>query len=219
MPTHKMPSKDALSKSKGRYERHDAFFHAAKKQGFVARSIFKLEEIDKDFSLIKPKDWVLDLGCSPGSWMQYVHARVSASGGGAVGVDLLPLKVSLGPKIHFTQGDIFDVSIESLSPQTALSDASLPASFDVVLSDMAPNTSGIKSLDQDRSLVLCERALEIAEHVLRPGGRFCVKILEGGGMPGFLTECRRIFAQVKIRRPKGTRVASMETYVIGLQKK
>jgi 23S rRNA (uridine2552-2'-O)-methyltransferase len=206
------------SKTKGRYERHDALYHAAKKQGYAARSIFKLEEIDKDFSLLHARNWVLDLGCSPGSWLQYVAAQVGVQGG-AVGVDLLPLKLSLGPHVHYRQGDIFDVPVESLLPKVALADDSLPGHFDVVLSDMAPNTSGIKSLDQDRSMVLCERALEIAQIALRPGGRFCVKVLEGAGMQDFIAACRKTFAQVKIRRPKGTRAGSMETYVVGLQKK
>lgn len=212
------PSLKADSKTKGRYERHDALYHRAKRQGYAARSIFKLEEIDQDFSLIHAKNWVLDLGCSPGSWLQYVAAHVGLQGG-AVGVDLLPLKLSLGPKVHFVHGDIFDVPLETLLPNVALSDPSLPGHFDVVISDMAPNTSGIKSLDQDRSMVLCERALEIAKATLRPGGRFCVKVLEGAGMTTFLTECRKTFAQVKIRRPQGTRAGSMETYVVGLQKK
>lgn len=185
-----------------KYNRKDPYYHAAKKQGFVARSIFKLEEIDKDFSLIKPKMRVLDLGCSPGSWLQYVEHKIGALGGQIVGIDLTPLALNFGPHVQFIQGDIFDVQIEG--------------QFDLVLSDMAPKTSGIKSLDQDRSLVLCERALEIASRVLKPGGHFCVKILEGGGLPEYVKSCREIFKEVKIRRPKSTRAGSMETYIIGL---
>ena len=183
-----------------KYNRKDPYYHAAKKQGFVARSIFKLEEIDKDFSLIKPKARVLDLGCSPGSWLQYVDQK--ALGGQIVGIDLAPLALSFGPHVQFIQGDIFEVVIEG--------------QFDLVLSDMAPKTSGIKSLDQDRSLVLCEQALEIAKRVLKPGGNFCVKVLEGGGLPNYIKTCRETFKEVKIRRPKSTRAGSMETYVIGL---
>lgn len=167
----------------------------------MARSIFKLEEIDKDFSLIKPKAHVLDLGCSPGSWLQYVERKIADTGGTIMGVDLAPLALSFGHHVQFIQGDIFEVSIEG--------------EFDLVLSDMAPKTSGIKSMDQDRSMVLCERALEIAIQVLKPGGRFCVKVLEGGGMPDYLKACRQVFKEVKIRRPKGTREGSMETYVMG----
>jgi len=109
--------------------------------------------------------------------------------------------------------------VASLMPKAALNLSEAPMFFDVILSDMAPNTSGIKSLDQDRSMALCEYALYIAEQILKPGGNFCVKVLEGGEMAKFLTACRKIFREVKIRRPKGTRVASMETYVVGLGKK
>ncbi len=215
-----MTKQQSDSKTKGRYERHDPYYRAAKKQGFMARSIFKLEEIDKDFSLIKSDSWVLDLGCSPGSWLQYVDTRIAPSKhGGAVGVDVLPLKVSFAPYIHFIHANIFDVEISSLTPRAALNMPGTPLFFDVVLSDMAPNTSGIKSVDQDRSMALCEHALAIAEQILRPGGNFCVKVLEGGGMQAFVKECRRVFFDVKIRRPKGTRAASMETYVVGLKKK
>lgn len=185
-----------------KYNRKDPYYHAAKKQGFVARSIFKLEEIDKDFALIKPKARVLDLGCSPGSWLQYVEHKIGSTGGQVVGIDLAPLALSFGPHVQFIQGDIYEISPEG--------------EFDVVLSDMAPKTSGIRNADQDRSLDLCERALEIARQLLKPGGNFCVKVLEGGGLPDYLKTCRLLFKEVKIRRPKSTRARSMETYVIGL---
>ncbi|MES2504573.1 MAG: RlmE family RNA methyltransferase [Myxococcota bacterium] len=185
------------------YNRKDPYYQAAKKQGFVARSIFKLEEIDKNFGLIKGSAKVLDLGCSPGSWLQYVERKVGPGGGKVIGIDLSPLALSFGPHVQFIQGDIFEVEIPA-------------GSFDVVLSDMAPKTCGIKSVDQDRSLGLCEKALEIAARVLKPGGNFCVKVLEGGGMPDYLKTCRSMFKEVKIRRPQSTRSGSMETYVLGL---
>lgn len=207
------------SKTKGRYKRHDAYYHAAKKQGFLARSIFKLEEIDNNFKILNSKDWVLDLGCSPGSWLQYVDSKIGKKEGGAIGVDLLPLKVSFRPQIHFVNADILEVDIDALRPRNALELPEAPMYFDVILSDMAPNMSGIKSLDQDRSMGLCEHALYLADHLLKPGGNFCIKVLEGGGMPAFIKACREVFLEVKIKRPKGTRVSSMETYVIGLKRK
>ncbi len=200
-----------FKKRVGTYERHDPYYHAAKKLGFVARSVFKLEEIDKDFKLIRPNDIVLDLGCAPGSWLQYVDSVISKGKGRAVGIDLLPAKVAFGPRIRIMQGDIYEATLEELLPDAD--------GFDVVISDMAPNTSGIRSVDQDRSHALCERALDIAENMLRPGGRFCVKIFEGGDTKDFLLRCRRIFETVKVRRPKGVRVGSIETYVIALNKK
>ena len=208
-----MHSRNHQSKKKGSYERHDPLYFAAKRSGYVARSVFKLEEIDRDFSLLHPGDCVVDLGCSPGSWVQYTSDRIGPKGIIA-GVDLLPIKISVSSGFHFVQADVFEIEGEQLLDL-------LPArnGYDLLLSDMAPNTSGIKSLDQDRSLVLCERALEIAKVTLRPGGRFCVKVLEGGGMASFIKKCRELFEDVKIRRPKGTRAASMETYVIGLRRK
>lgn len=206
--------KQDLKKKVGNYERHDAYYHAAKKQGFVARSIFKLEEIDQDFKLISVDDYVLDLGCAPGSWLQYVEKRISKGKGCAVGIDLLPAKVSFGEHVRIVRGDIYEAQLEDLLPPF-----SAKTGFDVVLSDMAPNTTGIRSVDQDRSMALCERALDVAEQMLTKGGKFCVKILEGGDMKAFLERCRSIFTTVKVRRPKGTRSTSIETYIIGLGKK
>lgn len=200
-------------KQKGSYARHDAFYFAAKKAGYAARSVFKLDEIDKDFKLLRAGDVVLDLGCSPGSWVQYTCDKIGPKGI-IVGVDLLPLKVSAACTLNFVKADIFEVPSDTLLAAIAPNKG-----FNVLLSDMAPNTSGIKSVDQDRSLGLCERALEIAKETLRPGGRFCVKILEGGGMHEYIKQCRATFEEVKIRTPQGTRAASMETYVIGLRKK
>jgi 23S rRNA (uridine2552-2'-O)-methyltransferase len=206
-----------IKKGNARYDRHDAYYRKAKKDGYAARSVYKLEEIDQAFKIVRRGNRVLDLGSAPGSWLQYAQARVGEQGI-VVGVDLLPLQVSPGPRCHVLQGDVFDLSAEELLPEGEV-DLEGFAGFDVVLSDMAPNTTGIKSVDQDRSMALCERAFDLALRLLRPGGRFCVKVLEGGDMPEFLKRCRAAFSQVKIRRPKGTRAGSMETYVVGLDLK
>jgi 23S rRNA (uridine2552-2'-O)-methyltransferase len=208
-----MQSRNNNSKRKGSYERHDPLYFAAKKQGYAARSVFKLEEIDKDFSLLRTGDFVVDLGCSPGSWLQYTSDKIGTQGI-IVGVDVLPVKIAVSCGFHFMKADVFEVE-----PECLLEFLPEAKRFDILLSDMAPNTSGIKSLDQDRSMVLCEQALTIARGVVRRGGRFCVKILEGGGMNNFIKDCRDTFEEVKIRRPKGTRSTSMETYVIGLRRK
>ncbi len=199
-----------LQRGNARYDRHDTYYKQAKREGFVARSVYKLEEIDEQYGLVTPGDRVLDLGCAPGSWMQYVSDRVRPDkGGAAVGVDLLEVAVSFPPHVRIMQGDVFE-----LGPEEMLGDAE--ARFDLVLSDMAPNTTGIRSADQARSMALCERALELSFRVLAEGGRFCVKVLEGGEVPAFLTTCRKVFDEVKVKRPKGTRAGSMETYIIGL---
>jgi 23S rRNA (uridine2552-2'-O)-methyltransferase len=197
-----------VPKGNARYDRHDPYYRKAKAEGFAARSVYKLEEIDREYKLIRAKDRVLDLGCAPGSWLQYVDSKLQS--GTAVGIDLLPVKVTFSAKVTVIQGDAFDATVPALSAD---------ARFDVVLSDMAPNTTGIKMVDQARSLALCERALEVAARSLTPGGRLCVKIFEGGDMKQFLDAVRALFDTVKVKRPKGTRAGSVETYVIGLGKR
>lgn len=202
-----------IQKSNARYDRHDALYRKAKKEGFAARSVYKLEEIDRECKLLRPRDRVLDLGCAPGSWLQYVDQKLTH--GAAVGIDLLPTRVALSGKVRVLQGDAFETSLQELTGTPAGEPLRL---FDVVLSDMAPNTTGIKAVDQARSLALCERALEVAERALAPGGRMCVKIFEGGDMKQFLDACKQLFRTVKVKRPKGTRAGSVETYVIALDR-
>lgn len=193
-----------LAKGNARYDRHDPFYRQAKKDGFAARSIYKLEELDAEMHLLKPNDRVLDLGTAPGSWMQYVDRKVK--NGSAIGIDLLPVKISFSANVTILQGDAFEEKLEERGP------------FDVVLSDMAPNTTGIRTVDQMRSLALCERALEVADRTLKKGGRFCVKILEGGDTKQYIEACKKIFETVKVKRPKSTRESSSETYIIGLNR-
>jgi 23S rRNA (uridine2552-2'-O)-methyltransferase len=187
------------------YDRKDNYYRKAKKEGFAARSIYKLEELDKEFRLFSPSARVLDLGCAPGSWLQYVDAKLKS--GTALGIDLLPVKAGFSGKIEVMQGDAFTTPVEEKGP------------FDLVLSDMAPNTTGIRAVDTARSLALCERALEVASRALKPGGNFCVKILEGGDMKQFVDSVKAMFETAKIKRPKSTRSSSTETYVLGLRKK
>jgi 23S rRNA (uridine2552-2'-O)-methyltransferase len=194
-----------IAKGNSRYDRHDPFYRQAKKEGFAARSIYKLEELDHELRLLKPNDRVLDLGTAPGSWMQYVDMKLK--NGSAVGIDLLPVKVSFSARVTILLGDAFEERLEDRGP------------FNLVLSDMAPNTTGIRAVDQARSLALCERALEVAVRSLKKGGRFCVKILEGGDTKQFIEACKTVFEDVKVKRPKSTRVGSTETYVIGLNRR
>jgi 23S rRNA (uridine2552-2'-O)-methyltransferase len=209
------PEQGYVEKGNARYDRHDHYFRKAREEGFAARSIYKLDEIDREFHILRRGDVVVDLGCAPGSWMQYVEKKV-LPGGRAFGIDLLPAKVSFGPHVSILQGDAFAVTLEQLVG--AAPGAPLPA-VDVVLSDMAPNTSGIRAVDQARSMALCERALDVAARMLRPSGNFVVKVLEGGDMKAFVEQCRATFDSVKIKRPKSTRPGSTETFVVGLGRK
>lgn len=204
-----------LAKGNARYDRHDHFYRKAKQEGFAARSIYKLDEMDAEFKLIRPGDTVIDLGCAPGSWLQYVERKVGANGR-AYGIDLLAVKVAFLPRVRVLQGDAFAVTLSDLVD--VAEGTELPR-VDVVLSDMAPNTTGIRSVDAARSMALCERALEVAERLLRPGGHFVVKVLEGGEMKSFTEQAKAIFETVKIKRPKSTRDGSTETFVIGLRRK
>ena len=203
-----------VTKGNARYDRHDSYYRKARQEGYLARSVYKLEEIDRDFKLIGKAAAVLDLGCAPGSWMQYVERKVASVKGFVVGIDLLPMKVTFGSHVRIIQGDVFDVDPTAYLPQRAA--AGERPLFDVVISDMAPNTTGIRSVDQARSHALCERAFDIAQQVLRQGGNFCIKVLEGGETPDLLRQLREAFDTVKVRRPKGTRPGSSETYIVAL---
>ena len=204
-----------LAKGNARYDRHDHFYRRAKQEGFAARSVYKLDELDAEFKLIRRGDTVIDLGCAPGSWLQYVEQKIGESGR-AYGIDLLPVKVAFPPRVRVLQGDAFSVTLSDLT--AAAGEDDLPA-VDVVISDMAPNTTGIRSVDAARSMALCERALEVAERLLRPGGNFVVKVLEGGDMKPFVERAKGVFEAVKIKRPKSTRDGSTETFVVGVHRR
>jgi 23S rRNA (uridine2552-2'-O)-methyltransferase len=189
--------------------RHDRFHQKAKKQGFLARAVFKLEEIDQQFKIFKPGQRVLDLGCSPGSWLQYARSKVGERGV-LVGLDRGPLRGDVaGARI--VVGDVM-----AMDPKILLGE--LPA-FDVVLSDMAPDTSGIRSLDQARSEALFERALEIATLLLAPGGNFVGKLFQGPDFKKLTEEVRAKFDIAKTAKPASSRQISIEQYVIGKGKK
>jgi 23S rRNA (uridine2552-2'-O)-methyltransferase len=204
-------NKRFVPKGNDRYDRHDHYYREAKKAGFVARSIFKLDEIDAKFHLIRKGDVVLDLGCAPGSWLQYASAHVGETGK-VVGIDLLPAKVNLPAHVRVLQGDAFHTPIEELVVAPG-------KMFDVVMSDMAPNTTGIKTVDQARSLALCEHALEVARTALRTGGSFVAKIFEGQDQKAYLAAVKQTFGEVDVYRPKSTREGSIETYVVARKKR
>lgn len=186
--------------------RHDAAYRRAKQEGFAARAVYKLEELDRRFHLLAPGRRVLDLGCWPGSWMQYAGQRVGEEGL-VVGIDLRPVELALPPWC-----EAFVADVETLDPRTLVERF---GAFDVVLSDMAPKTIGDATTDRIRSEALFERALEIALHVLRPGGHFAGKVFQGGGFAGLLARVREGFSQSKPFHTKSTRAGSAEHYLVG----
>ncbi|MBL8963248.1 MAG: RlmE family RNA methyltransferase [Phycisphaeraceae bacterium] len=191
---------------------HDEYFKRAKADGYLARSAYKLIEINDRKGLIRPGDRVLDLGCAPGSWVQ-VAADLVGPRGAVVGIDLLGcsplLAESVGGNVRCLVGDVFTVDPSDLlraGPGGA-------AGFDVVLSDMAPNTSGHG--DDLLSARLCRRVLEVLPALLRPGGHLAMKIFEGAEYPALVEQARGLFREARGFKPKASREVSRETYILG----
>ncbi|HXU82545.1 MAG TPA: RlmE family RNA methyltransferase [Polyangia bacterium] len=188
-----------------RKHRHDQFFKKARSEGFAARSVYKLEEIDKRVRLLRAGDRVLDLGCRPGSWLQYAR-QVVGPHGLVVGIDRDPLPQPV-PGTRFLRGDIYETTDEELLGEAK--------AFDVVLSDMAPDTTGIRSADQARSASLFEEALKRAERLLAPAGAFVGKIFQGPDVDALRKRMQKRFGDVKLLKPEGSRQESIEVYLVG----
>jgi 23S rRNA (uridine2552-2'-O)-methyltransferase len=190
------------------YNPQDHFFKKAKAEGFAARSAYKLQEIQKRHRVLRQGDKVLDLGCAPGSWSQ-VASQIVGGKGFVEGLDLKPIDKLVADKIRngrFQVLDVFNMTAEHLSnPQ-----------FDVVLSDMAPNTSGIPFQDQARSEELCMKVLELCRTFLKPGGHVVMKLFMGPDAKQVENATRALFKSVKQVRPDSTRKQSKEIFVVGL---
>jgi len=185
--------------------RKDHFHERARDAGFRARAVYKLEELDRAVGLLRPGDRVLDLGCAPGSWLQYARTRVG-DGGVLVGIDRVEIPGLAGARLLV--GDVFTVV-----PADLLGDLD---GFDVVLSDMAPDTTGIRHVDQARSEALFERALELAVATLAPGGRFAAKLFQGPELKRLVDDARARFDTVKVIKPASSRSISIEQYVTAI---
>ena len=188
-----------------RSTRRDRFHQKAKREGYLARSVYKLEEIDKKHAIFDGGHRVLDLGCAPGSWLQYAGEQIGDRAK-LVGLDRTAIqRPPAGARI--VVGDVLTIDVAEL-----LGD--LPA-FDIVLSDMAPDTTGVRQVDQARSETLFERALEIATLVLAPGGNFVGKLFQGPDFKKLTMAVRARFAVQKTAKPVSSRQISIEQYVIG----
>ncbi|MCM0605004.1 MAG: RlmE family RNA methyltransferase [Xanthomonadaceae bacterium] len=194
------------------YNRKDYYFHKAKEDNFAARSIYKLEEIDAKFRLIKPGNKILDLGAAPGSWSQYASKKVGVKGR-VLGIDLQPIKITLS-NAAFIEGDIHDVKWDDI-----FAEFEIAPPFDLVISDMAPRTTGIKITDQARSTELCEMALQIGFKYLKPGGHFVMKFFHSEDFEDLRNQIRKNFGKCEILRPKSTRKESKEIFLIGISYK
>ncbi|CAG1009276.1 Ribosomal RNA large subunit methyltransferase E [Phycisphaerales bacterium] len=188
---------------------HDRYFKQAKAEGYVARSAYKLLEINEKRRLIRRNDHVLDLGCAPGSWLQVLEEHLGPHGR-AVGVDLQEVRQRFGPTVRTVVGDAFTMSPGEL---LGASPGERPRLFDVVLSDMAPNTSGHG--DDFLSARLCERVLDLCPGVLRPGGNLVMKILEGEPTPDVVARAKRMFTEAGTTKPGASRDLSREIFIWG----
>lgn len=193
------------------YNRKDFFFKKAKKENFAARSIFKLEEIDAKYKIVHSGNHVIDLGAAPGSWSQYLSRAIGPKGK-ILGVDLQPVRVSLS-NATFIEADMTTLDFESL-----LKEHQMRFPVDLVVSDMAPRTTGIRITDQERSYQLSLMALETAEKVLKPGGHFVAKIFHGDAFEHFRDEAKKHYQRVEFLRPKSTRKESKEIFLIAMHK-
>ncbi len=194
------------------YNPKDHYFKKAKKENFAARSVFKLEEIDKRYHLFKPGQLVLDLGASPGSWSQYASQKVGDKGR-VLGVDLSPVTVSL-PNAAFIQADLYDLKLEDIFKEHGFHPP-----FDLVISDMAPKTTGIRSVDQDRSTALCELALDVARRFLKPKGHFVCKLFHNDQFTNLRDEIKKSFDKFEAVKPDSTRKISKEIFLVGIGRK
>jgi 23S rRNA (uridine2552-2'-O)-methyltransferase len=184
----------------------DSYYRRAKAQGFAARSVFKLQEMDKRYGLVKPGQKVLDLGCHPGSWLQYVGQKVGPKGL-VLGVDIQPPTVELKPWVEFMQADLLELTPKTLREH-------VPA-FDLVLSDVAPRTTGVSHSDALASLELTEAAVNLALATLKPGGSLLAKVFFGPGVDELIRRVKRAFKLGKGHKPGASRAESREIYILG----
>jgi 23S rRNA (uridine2552-2'-O)-methyltransferase len=201
-----MPKRTKSSQRWLQEHESDVFVKRARESGFRSRALFKLEDMQRTDRLLKPGMTVVDLGAAPGGWSQYA-ARLLQGQGRVIALDILPMDAING--VEFIQGDF--TADEVLEQLMSLLGADRPH---LVMSDMAPNMSGIAAVDQDRSIRLAELALDFATRTLAPGGDFLVKVFQGRDFQPFVRQLRGLFGTVKTRKPPASRQRSAELYVL-----
>ena len=186
-----------------RKDRKKEFFtELAKKEGYPARSVYKLKEINEKFGIFKKGDNILDLGSAPGSWILYA-SKIVGNKGQVTGVDQEEIKIGKLPNVSFIKKSVFD-----------LQESDFKEKFQSVISDLSPKTSGIKSVDSGRSLELVEKAFKTAEMFLAPGGSFVCKVFESEQINSFVNKMKKYFESVKISKPKAVFKKSKEFYLV-----
>ncbi len=187
-------------------QERDPYVQQARRDGWRSRAVYKLEQIAQKERFLKPDMTCVDLGAAPGSWSQYVTLKLKGRCR-IVALDILPMDAL--PSVEqirgdFTEDDTFRLLLSILENSPV----------DLVLSDIAPNISGNKAIDQPRSMYLAELALDLARKVLRRGGNFVCKLFQGQGTDAFVTEARKVFERVKVMKPKASRPGSSEVYLV-----
>lgn len=189
-------------------DRHfrDEYVKRAQAEGYRSRAAYKLLELQERDKLLKPGQAVVDLGAAPGGWSQ-IAQRIVGPGGRVLALDILPMEPIAG--VEFIQGDF-----REQEPLDRLRHLLNGEPVDLVISDMAPNVSGMTAVDQPKTIYLCEIALDLAREILRPGGGFIVKIFQGVGFDAYVRELRGSFARVVTRKPQASRTKSREVYLV-----
>ena len=204
----------AKSKSSHRWLKEhfdDEYVKLAQKQGLRSRAAFKLMELDEKYRLLRKGMRIVDLGSAPGSWTQVVQRALDGSGR-IIALDILPMDPL--PHVTFIEGDFTEEE-----PLAKLERELNGVQVDLVLSDMAPNMSGVGAVDQPRAMYLAELALDFAEQWLAPGGSYVVKVFHGEGFDNYVKKTRSMFEKVQVRKPSASRPRSREVYVLGHRRK
>ena len=187
-------------------QERDPYVQMARRDGWRSRAVYKLEQIDQKERFLRPDMVCVDVGSAPGSWSQYVTKRLKGRGR-IVAVDILPMD-SL-PDVEFILGDFLEESVLEQMLQAIGDDG-----VDLVMSDIAPNITGTRVVDQPRSMYLVELALDLARKVLKPGGSFVCKVFQGEGIDEFVIDARKSFKRVRVMKPKASRAGSREVYLV-----
>ncbi|MBC8522604.1 RlmE family RNA methyltransferase [PVC group bacterium] len=183
---------------------HDHFFREAKRNGYRSRAAYKLTEIDDKRCILRKKDFVLDLGAAPGSWLQVASQRVGPKGK-VIGVDLKTIDSLQLDNVETIEEDVTKLSLDTFGEDCL---------FDVILSDMAPSTTGNHTIDHHGSIRLCHTVLDISSTLLRPKGNLIMKVLEGEAYKGLLNRCETCFSVAKGFKPKASRAISTEMFIV-----
>jgi len=199
-------SKPRGSRSWKERQEKDPYVQRARRDGWRSRAVYKLEQIDLKERLLKPGIVCVDLGSAPGGWSQYVTQKLKGKAR-VIAVDLLPMDGL--PEVEFIQGDFTDEAVLA-----EICDLVGDSRADLVMSDMAPNISGQRAVDQPRSMYLVELALDVCKQILRPGGNFVCKLFQGEGTDAFINATRGAFKRVKVIKPKASRPGSREVYLV-----